>query len=288
MLEQSYTAADFLLSLRHSFIRLFCSAVVYLCSIFCLAAEAFAESSSAKINWRRVEPGYSISQYNIPGSTGVLRSQILLLKFSPKFFSFKLTQALAVGAERSDIRTMTMNAEGIAGINAHFFDVKGRALGLLIADGKMKNKMHKGGRLLNGVFQIGEKKAEIKLRKNFTNPQVDLALQSGPILILGGNPQELKRAHIARRRSGVAVTKEGEIIIFATVLPFPGATFSQVQNMLLTPSLGVRAALNLDGGSSSQLYIRKNAVLLDDTFITGGENVPVGLIVLPKKENKQQ
>ena len=81
------------------------------------------------------------------------------------------------------------------------------------------------------------------------------------------------------RRSGIALTNRGEVIIFATFLRFPGAALEQIQQMLLDPMLDISAALNLDGGGSSQLFVRKNPFSADDTFITGGDLVPAGLVV---------
>ena len=268
-----------------SLIMRVCQSAFGLCLLLQPGTAAFSQTDIEEVSWRQVEPGYFISQYNIPGIAGVLKSQILLLKFSRKHFSFDVVSANELGSRRTNIQRMTENVKGIAGINANFFDKQGMALGLMIKKGSTHNKMHRGGALLNGVFHLSGKDAEITLRENFDSHGVELGLQSGPVLILNGKPLNLKRAHIARRRSGVAITKTGDIILFATLLPFPGATFHQVQNMLLKPRLNIKAALNFDGGSSSQLFIRKNEVLPDDTFITGGENVPVGLIVLRKGQH---
>jgi exopolysaccharide biosynthesis protein len=70
------------------------------------------------------------------------------------------------------------------------------------------------------------------------------------------------------------------------MLRFPGATLAQLQEMLLDPSLNVDDALNLDGGGSSQLFVEKNLRIADETFISGGDVVPVGLIVKRRKKER--
>ena len=47
-------------------------------------------------------------------------------------------------------------------------------------------------------------------------------------------------------------------------------------------SLKIKDALNLDGGSSSQLYLKKNPALNDDFLISGGDDIPVALVIKKK------
>jgi uncharacterized protein YigE (DUF2233 family) len=142
--------------------------------------------------------------------------------------------------------------------------------------------MHRGGRLLTGVFYISGGKAFIVARDDFKEEQVENAVQAGPRLVVNGKLLKVSEPHEASRRSGIAITRSGGVILYATYLRFPGATLEQIQEMLLDPALDVVTALNLDGGGSSQLFIKKNPLLVDDTFISGGDQVPVGLVVKRK------
>ena len=261
----------------------------------CIAAQLSAQEPSEadqsddqfRVTWHTVEPGYALARYVVGNPKHVLKSEILLLRFNPKLFDFSIVEAKAHGSQRNDIKTLANKNDGIAAINTHFFDPEEQPLGIIISDGKLTNRMHRGGSLLTGVFYIQKDKPQIVHRSQFIPANnVRLALQAGPRLVEAGKPLQLKSPNAISRRSGIAVTKDGEIVMFATILRFPGASLQQIQDMLLDPRLAITDALNLDGGGSSQLFVRKNSALPEETFITGGDVVPVGLVVRRKKEIK--
>ena len=183
---------------------------------------------------------------------------------------------------------MTKTKHGIAGINAHFFGKKDEVLGLYHRASKREknnfaSKLQLGGNLLTGILQIRSGKAEIIHRSKYElKDDISLAIQAGPRLISKGKKLELKPVQKRTRRSGVAVDANGHFLLFATLLRFPGASLQEIQDMLLSPSIAAVDALNLDGGSSSQLYIRANKAISGDTFISGGDMVPTALIVRPR------
>lgn len=244
--------------------------------------DSTANRSSALPLWTEVEKGYAVARYGLGNENKVLRCEVLLLRFDPSVFSFEVKLASELGPKHTDLRTLTQKVNGIAGINAHFFDKKGDPLGIVISDRSKKNRMHRGGNLLTGIFYVHRNKAHIIHRKDFADVQAENALQSGPRLIADGKALSLSSPRATSRRSGIAVDRYGNVILYATLLRFPGASLAQIQNMLLDSRIDVTDALNLDGGGSSQLFVRKNSALVDDTFISGGDNVPVGLIVTRK------
>ncbi len=246
-------------------------------------AQNTGDPSAESFRWSHVEKGFEIARYQLDQGFMVIKSEVLLLKFSPKRFSFLVARASDVKQRKSDVRTLTKDLGGIAGINAHFFDPEGLALGLLVRDGRLNQGMHKGGRLLTGVFFIKENKPHIVHRKAYKETTADIAIQSGPRLVVDGKAQAIKSSDVSSRRSGIAITKKGEVILFATMLRFPGASFKQLQEMLSDPTLEIEHALNLDGGSSSQLFVEKNKRVADETFIDGGDLVPVALVVKRRK-----
>ncbi len=231
-----------------------------------------------KLTWKEVQPGFSILRYAIGKNDYIFRSEIILLKFSLNNFEFEIAQKSNNSNKKTtDVKSLTNLNKGIAGINASFFDKKESPLGLIIQNKKTTNKLHKGGTLLSGIFYISNNQANIihKSKIDLYNP--DLAIQAGPRLISNYIPLKIKDPNTRTRRSGIAINKKGEVIIYATLLRFPGASFSEVQEML--KSLSVKDALNFDGGSSSQLYLKKNPALDDDFLISGGDDIPVALVV---------
>ncbi len=267
-----------------AYCRLISSLMILLCILVSSPTTASAQARATKaFHWSPVEEGFEIARYELGQGFMVIKSEVLLLKFSPQHFDFHVARAEDIKQEQSDVRSLTKRLGGIAGINAHFFDPSGHALGLLIQKGNEIQGMHKGGRLLTGVFFLKNNKAQIVHRDSFDASKVDLAIQSGPRLLVDGRVKKISTSDVSSRRSGIAVTKDGEIILFATMLRFPGASFQQLQEMLSDPTLGIEQALNLDGGGSSQLFVEKNKRVADETFIDGGDRVPVALVVKHKK-----
>jgi len=247
--------------------------------------------SAQAIDWKSIEEGFDFAKYELGDENSVIRSEVYLLRFDPRRFLFAAVSAEHDGDDArppaADLRTLTKQSGGVAGINANFFDDKGNPLGLLIDNGLVRHKMHRGGKVLTGVFAIrGDNLPVIEHRDSFKTDGVITAVQAGPRLIADGAVVPLNAPDETSRRSGIAITKRNAVILYATVLRFPGATLSEIQGMLLDPSLEVLQALNLDGGGSSQLFVESFASLPDETFITGGDLVPVGIVV--KRKTKVQ
>jgi uncharacterized protein YigE (DUF2233 family) len=234
------------------------------------------------LSWRNIEPGYDVARYALSGEQYILRSEVLLLRFDPKKYRFNNVLARELGEKRSDIQSLANLKSSLAAINTSFFDEFENPLGLIFEDGKQLNRMHEGGSLLTGIFQLRGDSPSIIHRNRFKPSNVTLAVQAGPRLIEDGKALKLKSPNSSSRRSGIAVTKDGKVIIYATLLRFPGASLSQIQEMLLDKGLGVKDALNFDGGGSSQLFIQKNTALEHDTVVSGGDTVPVALVINKK------
>ena len=251
-----------------------------------LAAGALSANRAAAVDWKRIEPGFEFAKYELGEVPAVIRPEVYLLKFDPKFYSFLPVAAEATGEDKppaADVRTLTRKVGGVAGINANFFDEKGEPLGLLIVDSTQAHKLHRGGRVLTGIFAIRSSgEPLIAHRDSFRADGVAMAIQAGPRLVENGKPVDVSAEDDSSRRSGIAITKNNQVILYATVLRFPGATLANIQTMLLDPTLGVDQALNLDGGGSSQLFIESFATLAGETFISGGDPVPVGIVVKRK------
>lgn len=106
----------------------------------------------------------------------------------------------------------------------------------------------------------------------------DAAFQSGPLLISNGKPAPIGGfPDESSRRSAAAVDRNGNLLLLVTRSRFPGMSLSETQRLLLCPDLRVISAINLDGGSSSQIYIKKFGTLKEPIDITGGEKVPAAL-----------
>lgn len=235
-----------------------------------------------RVDWKEIAPGYQSARLLIDADGAMLPIEFLVLRFDPGRYQLQVAIASDFGFERTTIKYLTTQLDGVAGINANFFDTKNHALGLVIHAGVERNPVHRGGNLLTGVFYLENDVPHIRGRSDGPTSSVPTAIQSGPRLIIDGKPTSVAGDDRATRRSGIAITQQGEVILYATVVRFPGATLSQTQRLLMNPSLGVRDALNLDGGSSSQIFVARQESRQDEVFITGNGLVPIGLIVKQK------
>lgn len=258
--------------------------LVFLLAFFVTLPPANAQTTLSAVDtnfsWKNIESGFDFGRYQLGDESWVIRPEVFLLRFKPSKFRFHIIRALDLNRQAADVRSMTKSVSGIAGINANFFDENGHALGLIISQGKVEQPLQRGGKLLSGVFYLRASSPAIVHRDKFSASNVDLAIQAGPRLVEDGAAIPIASSRDeSSRRSGIAILKNGDIIIFATLLRFPGATLRDIQQMLLDPTLNVASALNLDGGGSSQLFMESLANQQEETLISGGDDVPVALVV---------
>lgn len=236
--------------------------------------------------WKLIEKGLEFARYELGAGRYIIHPEVYLLRISPERFNIVAAVPPGFTAKgspvNSDIRSLVKSLPGIAGINANFFDEQGRALGLVVMGGEVKQPIHRGGRVLTGIFGMRGAKPFIVHREQFDPSGVTMAVQAGPRLIDGGKVTKLSDAEEVSRRSGIAITRRGELILFATVLRFPGASLQEIQHMLLDPEFAVVEALNFDGGGSSQLFLDQVQGFPGETLISGGDSIPVGVVVVRK------
>lgn len=153
----------------------------------------------------------------------------------------------------SSVQEMGKFHKAIITINGGFFTPELQPLGLRLQKNKLISKLKDISWW--GVFYIKDNHAGIISSSQFQhNPDIQLALQSGPRLIINGHIPRLKPGYAAR--SAVCITNDDKIILAST--ENARITTSQLAKLLRAPpqqgGLNCYSALNLDGGSSAQLY----------------------------------
>src|SRR3990167_2731580 len=138
-------------------------------------------------------------------------------------------------------------------INGGFFSPDFQSLGLRVNKGDILSTTKNTNWW--GIFVIKKNRATIVSKSNFHySKEIQLAVQAGPRLVINGRIPPL-RGNLAER-SALGITKEGKVIITVTQNIALGIT--QLANIMSASEknggLGCYNVLNLDGGSSSQLY----------------------------------
>jgi uncharacterized protein YigE (DUF2233 family) len=144
----------------------------------------------------------------------------------------------------------------IAVINGGFFLEDYRTAALLISDGAASGTSYAGFGGMLAVAPGGEVSIR-PLRDQPYDPAEDLAqaLQSFPMLVFpGGEAAEPEDNGERARRSAIALDRDGRLLLIAC--PTSGFTLRGLAEWLSRSDLGIDAALNLDGGSSTGLFAR--------------------------------
>lgn len=179
-----------------------------------------------------------------------------------------------VDPRRADLRVLynghaatvaatAMRTGALAAINACYFDEGRHPLGYLKIQGHVVNGDVASGSAFTAVFTMRGNVARVVPRANFDGHVVDTALQAGPRMVADGVATGGLRETRSFRQSGIAVTRKGDVVIYATDSSYLGITWQEMQRLLtaspVSGGIDARDVLNLDGGSSSQIYVRRGA-----------------------------
>ena len=136
-------------------------------------------------------------------------------------------------------------------VNGGFFDPQDRSLGLLIDQGKRINPVRKADW---GIFSVSGKEPRASIvhtrtwRRQKKKVLPEFAIQSGPRLVVSGRALSLK-PHWARR-TAIGIQRGGrKIVVLVSSQSISMTDLAQAFLEIECPY-----ALNLDGGSSTQLW----------------------------------
>ncbi|GCE48937.1 uncharacterized protein DUF2233 [Thermosporothrix hazakensis] len=140
-------------------------------------------------------------------------------------------------------------------INGGYFDAQNRPTALLVSNGQPFGNSYEG---FGGMLSV-DAQGTIGLRSLNQQPydpsseSVQQATQSAPMLVIDGKRAEFNANADVQRRTVVALDKEGNLLfIVSSMLAF---TLDEMADLLVASDLSIQTALNLDGGSSTGLYV---------------------------------
>ena len=206
--------------------------------------------------WKTVAPGI---EYTDLGSS-LLRSwshiHVFRVNLQQNRFDIllakHLTQSHATATEFADY------SKAFIALNGGFFDHNYHPLGLRVSHQQQQNPIKNISWW--GIFYIKDQKAHLASVPQYPHDGfIDFALQSGPRLLVNGKIPSLKPG--IAERSALGITPDGKVIILVT--ENSPLTTPELARILQTDPLQCNNALNLDGGSSSQLVANINAFQLN-------------------------
>lgn len=229
----------------------------------------YARASS---NWQALAPG--IEYQDLEGSYLSPWSHIYAFRIDLNANKLALVMAKDLSLKYASVDEYALHSKALISINGGFFDENFMPLGLRINNKRQESPLKQISWW--GIFSIKNNKASISTIHQFKRDgQIDFAVQSGPRLLINGQIPPLKPGRA--ERSALGITKEGKVIIVVTDNEALSTT-ELAQKMKAAP-LNCVNALNLDGGSSSQLHAQVGKFRLN---VHGFSNVSDSVVVKAK------
>ena len=195
--------------------------------------------------------GLEFTERRVQSDTG--EATLWVVTFDPK------THAFAVMDNPDDAYDLGSAAEkrgALAGVNGGYFQPDRTPLGLVVRKGVEIHPLEHAS-LLSGILSVTPTSIVLQRTAAFkTSPAVHEALQAGPFLVERGKPiaglnasKDAARTVVfqdAKGRSGFLIGKSATLAQMAEILATP----------VIFPDGKIVRALNLDGGSSTALWVR--------------------------------
>lgn len=201
------------------------------------------------MRWEAQKPGLDAKRWSV----GDVAANVV--RVDPKRWSLDvaLADANEGGAALSTVESMAIGVGAEAAVNGGFFDTAGRPLGLRVSGGKT---LHDVRRADWGVFFVrAGVPGQVHTRDAEQSKGAEFAIQCGPRLVQDGRPMDLKEG--LHRRTAIGSDARGHVYLLVTL----GAIDLNVLASALAKrpnegGMGLRHALNLDGGPSTQMFAR--------------------------------
>ena len=193
-----------------------------------------------------------------------------------------------------DLRVLGGKLGAAVVLNAGYYDGKGRPLGYFRSGGTVFNSrvLHRGRSTFlhyGALFTVGREdgRPRIVSRGKFEDAGVGEAFQAGPLLVKDGRPvrglSRYREYLRATRRTVVGLDAGERLVVLVSEAETRGVSWCELQAFLVLPEsrggLGVRDAMNLDGGASSQLWVRGGIEI-------PGRPAPTYLIASPRPKTR--
>lgn len=223
--------------------------------------------------WRELAPGIEYQDLGINILT--LWSHIHTFRIDLKSNKLDLVMAQDLSRHLASADEFAQHSNALIATNGGFFDQNNQPLGLRISNQQQQSPIKRISWW--GIFYIHNQKASIASPFQYlNNDHVNFAVQSGPRLIINGEIPSLKPGYA--ERTALGITRDGRVILIVTEKT--PMTTASLASLMRAPPLNCIDALNLDGGSSSQLSAHIGAFNINDR---GFSNVSDAIIVKPNK-----
>lgn len=229
----------------------------YLFSLFLFLVTLFVPVGTyAADNWQELSAG--IEYQDLTGGILAPWSHIYVFRIDLNKNKMELVSAKSLALKNASADQFGEHSQALLSINGGFFDHQFNPLGLRINNRRLENPIKRISWW--GIFYIKNNKAHISSLNRFQHDSdIDFAMQSGPRLLINRKIPSLKPGDADR--SALGITADGKVIILVSTNAMMSTP--KLARLLKKPPLSCTDAINLDGGSSSQLYAHMGSFLLN-------------------------
>jgi hypothetical protein len=227
--------------------------------------------------WKALEKGVEFRKIALERREPSHSVDLKLLRLDMHWVVPRVLHSAQFQLKSANVKTFAEKSGALAAINANYFDTDGKPLAFLKIASRMVNPRLAKTALYTGVFGVKDQKPFIARRDEFVPEQADEGLQSGPLLLLHGAPEEItaipSRAH---RRAVIGIDQERRLVVAVADSILGGLYWPELQEIFSDSAwqVGVTDLLNLDGGGSAQLYIKAGKF---EDLVAGTSEVPVAI-----------
>jgi uncharacterized protein YigE (DUF2233 family) len=212
-----------------------------------------SSSNGTQLNvWNKAATGVEVRNEDWKNSNGD-DDTVTIVRFDTK----KIKVSVGYQPEQPmSMNDWTQLGHPLAIINGGYFDQQFYATALVVSNGKLFGQSYNG---YGGMLSV-DSRGSLSLRSLHQQPynpnseQLEQATQSVPMLMLGGKRTQFSADASQTRRSVVAMDKLGRLLFI--VSPNPIFSLDELADQLVSSDLSIEVALNLDGGSSTGLYVK--------------------------------
>ncbi len=222
-------------------------------------------------DWTRLERGLYYTSFPLPSdvNASLTVSRVHAFKINPAHFKI---EPLFKPHKRSTIKKIAEEEKALIAANANYFDVEGEPLGLVLRDGLTLNPVKNISWW--GIFYMDRGVPKIAHVSNFKkHAGITDAVQAGPRLVIDGVIPNLKAG--SSQRTALGISRDGDMVLTVVLKPIE---LKEMAELMSKPEpqggLGCANALNLDGGSSSQMISRHEKLPL---LLPGYVSIPVAV-----------
>jgi uncharacterized protein YigE (DUF2233 family) len=200
--------------------------------------------------------GVTVIETNLQRNTPEDSARLVAIVFDNRSHTLRVVDSPKPGKSR--LSSTLESRQAIGGVNGGYFEPDFKPSGLVVIEGKTRQKFKKA-KILTGIVATSPKGGVSIFRSNRFDPKPGAyseAIQCGPMLVEDSAPVEGLNSQKIDRRTAVATGPNQRCaLIYMT-----SVTLADAAEILALPKiLGAwtpATALNLDGGSSSTLWAR--------------------------------